>query len=67
MTKKWSSTKSMDGQTKRQASKAARRKEPKTVMEWLVGENAVETVKFDEDTGRPYRVFTIDLTRPNDQ
>jgi hypothetical protein len=63
MTKKWSSTKSMDGQTKRQASKGARRKEPKTVMEWLEHEGAVEAVKYDEDTGKPYRVFTIDLTK----
>lgn len=38
-------------------------KEPTTVMEWLAAEGAVEGVKYDEDTGRPYRVFTIDLTR----
>lgn len=63
MTKKWSSTKSMDGQTKRQASKAMRRKKPATVMEWLATEGAVESVKYDEDTGEPYRCFTIDLTK----
>ena len=63
MTKKWSSTKSMDGQTKRQASKSSRRKEPKTVMEWLASEGAVESVKYDEDTGKPLRCFTIDLRK----
>lgn len=63
MTKKWSSTKSLDGQTKRQASKTTRRKEAKTVMQWLEQEGAVEGVKYDEDIGKPYRVFTIDMTR----
>lgn len=32
-------------------------------MEWLAQEGAIEGIKYDEDTGKPYRVFTIDLTK----
>ena len=62
MTKKWSSTASMDGKTKRQASKERRRAE-NDVEKWLQEQGAVESVTFDEDTGRPMRTFTIDLTK----
>lgn len=63
MTKKWSSTASMDGKTKRRASKDERRKAESEVMQWLKDQGATEGVKFDEDTGEPMRTYTIDLTK----
>jgi len=49
MTKKWSSTRSMDGKTKRQASKAARREQydPKFVAEILAAAAAPSEAEFD--------------------
>ena len=63
MTKKWSSTRSLDGQTKREASKNTRRKSSNDIKRWLKDQGAVESVKYDEDTGEPHRVFTICLTK----
>lgn len=61
MTKKWSATASGDGKTKRRASKAARHEAGHEIEQWLTNQGAVESVKFDEDTGAPVRVFTIKL------
>lgn len=63
MTKRWSSTKSMDGQTKRGASQRARAKASSDLEKWMAEQGAVESVKYDEDTGKPYRCFSIDLTK----
>lgn len=43
MTKRWSSTASMDGQTKRQASKTARREEQQGLSEWGVRALGLDT------------------------
>ena len=48
---------------KKAAAASSHQKKPETVMEWLEQEGAVESVKYDEDTGLPYRCFTIDITR----
>lgn len=40
MTKKWSSTASMDGKTKRRASKDERREADSDLMRWLKDEGA---------------------------
>lgn len=63
MTKKYSSTRSDLTQTKRYAAHVARRKASQEVEDWLREQGAVEGVKYDEDTGKPCRVFTIDLTK----
>lgn len=63
MTKKWSSTASLDGKTKRRASKDERREADSDLMRWLKDEGATESVTFDEETGRPMRTFTIDLKK----
>ena len=63
MTKKWSSTASGDGRTKRRAAKDERRKAERDVEKWLADQGAVESRTFDEETGRPMRTFTIDLTK----
>lgn len=49
MTKRWSSTASLDGKTKRQASKAARRDkyDPKFVAEILAADAAPSEAGFD--------------------
>lgn len=33
------------------------------IEKWLREQGAVESRTFDEETGRPMRTFTIDLTR----
>jgi chromosome segregation and condensation protein ScpB len=53
----------MDGQTKRQASKSTRRAAADPILQYLKEQGAIESVKYDEDTGKPYRAFTIDLTK----
>ena len=35
----------------------------KSIQKWLAEQGAVESIKYDEDTGRPYRAFTVDLTK----
>jgi hypothetical protein len=62
MTKKWSTTRSGAG-TKRQASHAARRKADTQVEKYLKEQGAVESVSYDEETGRPMQTLTIDLTK----
>jgi hypothetical protein len=62
MTKKWSGTRSEPLKTKRKASKE-RRKAEGDIEQWLREQGAVESVKYDEDTGQPYRSFAIDLTK----
>lgn len=63
MTKRWSSTRSNLLQTKRKAAKEARAKAIGDIESWLAEQGAVESVKYDEDTGEPYRSFSIDLTK----
>lgn len=63
MTKRWSATKSLDGQTKRQASKSQRCEETKDIETWLKEQGAVESVSFDEETGERLRSFKINLKR----
>lgn len=63
MTKKWSSTASGDGQTKRQASKMTRRQSNEEIANWCKEQGASESVTYDEETGAPLRTFTIDLTK----
>lgn len=63
MTKKWSSTRSMDGQTKRQASKMTRRESNAEIVKWCKEQGATESVTYDEETGAPLRTFTIDVTK----
>lgn len=43
--------------------RATRQKAEQDVLKWLREQGAVESVKYDEDTGQPYRAFTIDLTK----
>jgi len=33
------------------------------LQKWLAEQGAVESIKYDEDTGEPYRAFTIDLAK----
>ena len=63
MTKKWSSTASMDGKTKRQASKMTRRQSNNEIEKWCKEQGATESVTYDEETGMPMRTFSIDLTK----
>lgn len=63
MTKRWSSTRSLDGQSKQQASKSTRRGTRDDLRKWLDEQGAVEGVSYDEETGRPMRTFTINLTK----
>lgn len=39
------------------------RKDSREIASWLYEQNAVESIKYDEDTGEPYRCFDIDLTK----
>ena len=43
--------------------KHSRAKAKSELEQWLQDQGATESVKFDEDTGRPMRVFSIDLTK----
>jgi hypothetical protein len=61
MTKKWSATRSLDGQTKRRASKSVRRTAANEIERWLHEQGATETTTYDEETGAPMRTFTIKL------
>ncbi len=54
MTKKWSNTASMDGQTKRGASKTVRREEKRNLLEEMFAALAPD-VKF------------VDVTQPNNR
>lgn len=35
----------------------------RSLQKWLAEQGAIESVKFDQDTGEPYRAFIIDLTK----
>lgn len=61
MTKRWSSTASGDGKTKRQASKMTRRQSNDEIVKWCKEQGATESVTFDEETGAPMRTFSIKL------
>ena len=39
----------------------AHKDETKEILDWLKTQGATESVKYDEDTGRPYRAFTIKI------
>lgn len=42
---------------------AAIKRATNDVEKWLAEQGAVESRTFDEETGRPMRTFTIDLTK----
>lgn len=43
--------------------RSARQRVSDEIDKWLKENNAVESMTFDEETGRPMRTFTIDLTK----
>lgn len=47
----------------RRAAKDERREAEREIERWLAEQGAVESCTFEEDTGRPMRTFTIDLTK----
>ena len=41
----------------------AKAKAAQTIEAWLKEQGGTESIKYDEETGEPYRCVTIDLTK----